>query len=179
LQLRGLARALHDFHTKSPRKNIFHHDIKPADILVCGSDNTLKITDWGCACVKSLTAYAGPGTPTSGNKGNPYYLPPECRKGPSSRPHDVWSLGCVFLELLIWFHQGSDELHTFCNAIETSDNYKKDWATADMSALRPNVLAKMAYLDDGGYAVQINVIRGMLKIAPSARLKAQAVTNAI
>ena len=47
-------------------------------------------------------------------KGTPTYEPPEAHgNGARSRPYDIWSLGCVFLELLVWAHFGYQEVKKF------------------------------------------------------------------
>ena len=48
-------------------------------------------------------------------RGTPDYEPPES-VGPTSRPHDVWSLGCVFLEILVWALWNSKETSSFFDA---------------------------------------------------------------
>jgi len=177
-QLRGLAQALHAVHTV-PDKSVFHHDIKPENILFCGLDQPFKITDWGCAGVKPFSGHFGLGSPSSKVKGNPFYTPPECRGDkPSSRSHDIWSLGCVFLELLTWYSEGWDALQTFRRKIENNPAYKTDWANADKSALLGDVLDKMVFLN-ANFTRQINVICRMLNVVPAARPQAQVVANGI
>ena len=83
----------------------FHHDIKSDNILVFekettrpGCGGTLKITDFGAGRFADLRL----GQQSSGvkaAKGTLTYKAPD--KYPS-RPFDIWALGCVFIELLIW-----------------------------------------------------------------------------
>lgn len=93
----------------------WHHDLKPENILYfwdtdppCG---TLRIADWGCGKVSTYRS-GSYNTPTP--NGTPTYEPPEFMlEGKTSRPYDVWSLGCVFLELLVWALSGSDAVESF------------------------------------------------------------------
>jgi hypothetical protein len=113
-QLTGLSDALatiHDIMT-------YHvHDIKPANILMfnnlsIGVKHRLKFTDFGSASGQKSDMTGGSvGTKI---KGTTPTLPPETHlNGLSSRPHDVWSLGCVFLDILIWYHEGWGTLNGF------------------------------------------------------------------
>jgi hypothetical protein len=118
-QMRGLAAALNLIHTRIPGSSAYHHDIKPDNILVTGTTDTtrLKIIDFGLAGTKALDNSGG--SVGTDKFGNPPYNPPECNHPVpriSSRPHDVWSLGCVFLDLLIWCAGGWSDLHTFREA---------------------------------------------------------------
>jgi formylglycine-generating enzyme required for sulfatase activity len=85
---RGLAAAA--------RFGIVHRDIKPANMLF-GSDGTLKITDFG------LVRRAGDEQLTANGQvmGTASYLSPEQALGkPCDARSDLYSLGCVFYELL-------------------------------------------------------------------------------
>lgn len=83
-----------------------HHDIKPTNILVFNGPaadvkHILKFTDFGFAgyggCLNATGLSA-----KSKIKGSTPALPRETHNnGSSSRPHDVWSLGCVFLDILV------------------------------------------------------------------------------
>ena len=124
-QLRGLAHALRDLHnfadipetglSSNSYKSGWHHDIKPENILFFPESTsdlgTLRIADFGLGRIsefRSRSAYTR--TPT----GTSTYEPPEAHgDGARSRPYDIWSLGCVFLELLVWAHFGHQELENF------------------------------------------------------------------
>ena len=120
-QLLGLANALHNLHNfadkRSPasastlvapspevRKSGWHHDIKPENILyyqdIGAKHGTFRIADFGSGKVHT---YRSGSVNTRSPNGTLTYEPPEAKlEGATSRPYDVWSLGCVFLELLIW-----------------------------------------------------------------------------
>ena len=75
---------------------IAHRDIKPHNILIDPSDNTLKLCDFGCAKHLSKTekniAYIC----------SRFYRPPELVIGATiyGPQVDVWSMGCVIAELV-------------------------------------------------------------------------------
>lgn len=98
----------------------YHHDIKPQNLLYfkkvadtaspCPKHGILQIADFGIGKFHSLMS----GTGTRNVRGTPTYAAPES-KIPStapngkdaepglklSRPYDVWSLGCVLMEVLV------------------------------------------------------------------------------
>lgn len=102
-QFLGLTKLLEKIHHFSATQVGFHHDIKPANIIIFGDDKpTLKLTDWGNTEITTMTAPGG--SPRSTRRGDQGYLPPEMNNSPhgTSRPHDIWSLGCVFTLVLVW-----------------------------------------------------------------------------
>lgn len=111
-QLKGLASAIahvHNFRMPSlsnpkPTDDDYwgrHDDIKPENILVFEKvDNQnpiFKIADFGLGVFYKPTGFVSRQDPL--NNGTEGYFPPEKVK---SRPFDMWALGCVFLELLLW-----------------------------------------------------------------------------
>lgn len=122
-QFRGLASAIQSIHDLSSaegssntsnltippavgreKKSGWHHDLKPENILHFSSKNsklgTLRIADFGSGKVHT---YRSGSINTGSPNGTLTYEPPEAQsERATSRPSDLWSLGCVFLELLIW-----------------------------------------------------------------------------
>lgn len=75
-----------------------HKDLKPANILV--KDNQVYITDFGLALDWSeLPGDTTCGAPTMYTHA---YAAPEVALGaPRNTQSDIWSLGCVFLDMLV------------------------------------------------------------------------------
>ncbi|MCJ1402111.1 hypothetical protein MMC11_005330 [Xylographa trunciseda] len=120
-QLRGLVGAVESVHNIQPLettsaiglapapmeagKSGWHHDIKPENIL-CFREKSLGyvdlfLSDFGSGRVSVLrSGSANTHTPS----GSQTYEAPDgtANNGGISRPYDVWSLGCVFLEILMW-----------------------------------------------------------------------------
>ena len=120
-ELAGLADALHHIHNlsyaggtfsgnslvihnRTTRKSGWHHDLKPENILFYRDRGSTYgkfcIADFGSGKVHT---YRSGSVDTITANGTLTYEPPEAQsEGRTSRPHDVFSLGCVLLELLIW-----------------------------------------------------------------------------
>lgn len=111
-QLIGLASAINHVHhfkrpspsNPEPRNDDYwgrHNDIKPENILVFekaeNQNPVFKVADFG------LGVFYRPDGDTSHrdtlHNGTEGYFPPEKAV---SRPFDMWALGCVFLELVLW-----------------------------------------------------------------------------
>lgn len=100
----GIVEAVIMMHTKDPDSYIGHFDIKPANILVeVGKQpdlTRLLLTDFGQAFKVELKA--GQTTGVEGYTATAEYAPPE-QNGTDvvRRSVDLWSLGCVLLEVLV------------------------------------------------------------------------------
>lgn len=127
-QMRGLCEALVQLHLDRPipgsstggNAHCRHGDLKPENILVFREQNTniLKIADVGLGKFHAKST-------DSRMKGNEYtrtmtgtvrYMPPEFDPRITrfiSRRHDVWSLGCLFMEFIIWAAWGAKGLNQF------------------------------------------------------------------
>ena len=97
----------------------FHHDLKPENILVFldsqrDSDDqvtgrTWKIADFGSARIGLILSGSGSGgqersyfTSNLSHGDTAYGAPDYELEKKTSRPYDMWSLGCIFLECLLW-----------------------------------------------------------------------------
>jgi serine/threonine protein kinase len=89
------------------RKKIYHHDLKPANILLTNSEKVLpKVTDFGLA-----TAEPAPGGGASVGAslglvqvGTPMYWPPEAHEMGTTRKlgqDDVFALGVIWYQLVV------------------------------------------------------------------------------
>ncbi|KAK4923795.1 hypothetical protein LTR66_016494, partial [Elasticomyces elasticus] len=94
-QILGVVDALHTMHTKDV-EYAMHLDLKPENILVDiqGAHVRFLITDFGLSQLMNPN-HVGSGVRDGG--GDEAYAPPE-RNG--DRKHDIWSLGCILLEVL-------------------------------------------------------------------------------
>lgn len=96
-----------------------HGDIKPQNILWyrdpynAADRGVLKIADFGLAEFKPSTRhiYKSPSRVTVSAP----YRPPECDidGGGVGQSHDIWALGCLYLELVVWLLGGWDLIKRF------------------------------------------------------------------
>ncbi|KAI0976973.1 heterokaryon incompatibility protein-domain-containing protein [Xylaria arbuscula] len=107
-----------DVDRDSDTKHWRHGDIKPENILIFKDSTwlgTLKIADLGLAKQHQFaTEFRHQATSTKHS--TVHYQAPEAvtnTKEPRSRRYDVWSMGCIILEFIIWFLYGSEGLHNF------------------------------------------------------------------
>jgi serine/threonine protein kinase len=125
-QLHGLSQALAAAHYMEDGHSYRHGDLKPANILwFPGTDDygILKIGDWGEA--KSHELVTALRHNTTAKFGTRRYEPPETglqsslpkeAKHTRSRLYDIWGIGCIALECIIWLLYGMDGLNTFNEA---------------------------------------------------------------
>lgn len=122
-QMLGLAEALDALHSRRCR----HGDLKPENILRFNSttEPILVIGDVGVSRFhKQDTFMRKDQTTTSAT--TPSYQAPEVYgdpKSPRSRKYDMWSLGCIFLEFIIWFLWDYDAIIAFQEKRVASDKY--------------------------------------------------------
>ena len=97
----SLSEALAYLHSKIGDRWCGHFDIKPHNILLFkeGESWIWKLSDFGLSDLRSLDDQG-----TTEEKGTDEYQPPEYHRSTAETQYgpsfDVWSLGCVFLELL-------------------------------------------------------------------------------
>ena len=169
-QMQGLAGALKRVHFIDSTRTGYIHDIKPENILAFEDDGwTLKLADWGCAKVSELTVK---GSHESLPKINPTYLPPESPNGsqPTSRPHDIFSLGCVFLQMSVWIHDFSA-----LGGLSGGQNGQDDgfWeGTGENKELRAAVKNQLLESSEIPFDL-VKIIKLMLQIDPTERINAQ------
>ncbi|KAK1547678.1 protein kinase domain-containing protein [Colletotrichum paranaense] len=145
-QLLGLASAIRNLHhpRDDPNESCRHGDLKPENIL-CFSKNEddigegriptgvrLVVADAGHAKVHEMaTEYRG--SPTATPKGTVMYSPPEAdTQEARSRRYDVWSLGCLYLESLIWMMYGYEGVQKFHQNVGPGEPYFVKDASVDL-----------------------------------------------
>ena len=185
-----------------PRRLGFHHDIKPQNILLFANDNVksrdppmtqlhCKISDFGAARIHEVLSQSrAKESPQHSSlvRGDPVYgAPDRAMKHKTSRPYDVWSLGCVFLEILLW---------TFglegCDLREFEEERAKDYGsrtgkfwhetTRDTIKLKESVVKRLKQLQGhckgrGVFERLVRLTAGMLSLEPSERPKAPEICN--
>ncbi|KAJ8110297.1 hypothetical protein OPT61_g6826 [Boeremia exigua] len=133
-QLAGLCGAVVVIHTQSSsdgggsrlgvpnakEKSGYLHDIKPDNLLVFLYEKRpfFRLSDFSCAkvvdFVASVSGVHKQSWQSTSKSGTPIYRAPESTtEGKTSRPYDIWSLGCVFLEVLVWYIEGYEGLLAF------------------------------------------------------------------
>jgi serine/threonine protein kinase len=124
-QILGLTDALKSIHDppsdalKPPDQRQYgrHGDLKPENILWYDSPHDphgiLVIADLGASAVNSLWSRSA--VENKAIQHTPRYKPPECdlRGGKISRSYDIWTFGCILLELVCWCLEGKDGRQAF------------------------------------------------------------------
>ncbi|KAK7734705.1 hypothetical protein SLS53_007810 [Cytospora paraplurivora] len=155
-QILGLADALHALHNYKGEGSYRHGDLKPENILIfedATAAGTWKIADMGLA--KRHVAATEVRGPTSTRYGTPSYEPPEVVTMPSvarSRLYDIWSMGCITLELVIWLLYGDNALVAFNNSMRASSKHANPYWVfnhGDQGAkIHPKVAACIDYIKE-------------------------------
>lgn len=106
--------ALHSYIWESVSLIGCHHDIKPDNVLIM--DNRFVLADFGLSTFKDPSK----GSETFFRSGQGFYFAPEYedykndfQKHPIRRKSDIWSLGCVLLELLVFIALGAEGVENF------------------------------------------------------------------
>ena len=143
-QLMGMAKdleALHNF--KHGNADSYRHgDLKPDNILIFDRKlrlGTWKMADLGLAQYKTMNTkdrgnhrYLGL-TSTAGS-GTMSYMPPESAQQadtPTSRLYDIWSVGCIILQLLTWLLYGIEGIDQLAKETQSIDKQQSSYWTAD------------------------------------------------
>ena len=181
LQLKGISEALRDLDTMygQSQKNIRHGDLKPGNILWLPGNNGLgylAIADAGLAKVHGQpTRYRfGPTTTIFASK--PYAAPETtgmAPKMPTSRKFDMWSMGCICIEFIVWLMYGDSELQrfTFGQTTPRSDKrvfksfYTYNVKHAFKSTLHPHVTRWTDHIRNDEGCGATTALRALLDLA--------------
>lgn len=128
-KLHSLGKRLHDPNAANTL-NCRHGDLKPENILVFNARGVsegrggpkLVITDVGLA--KFHIAVTSARSRSTKYGASLAYIPPEfdlSKDNPTSRKFDIWSIGCVFLEFVVWLLYGGNGVDKFTESRYFSD----------------------------------------------------------
>ncbi|KAF4880494.1 Sporulation-specific mitogen-activated protein kinase SMK1 [Colletotrichum siamense] len=115
--------------------SIRHGDLKPENLLWFLSDDDeaercLKIADMGLA-KRHAVATQDRSCLTSTRSATVLYEAPETvytlSNKPRSRQYDIWSMGCITLEWIIWILYGNDQLQKFYGDLKGQDKDPNKW----------------------------------------------------
>ena len=180
------------------RRTAWHHDIKPENILffkdVSSSQGIFRISDWGSA---KVNLYRTRSYHTKSPIGTLTYEPPEYTyDGKTSRPYDLWSLGCVFLEILVWAAFGCEGVEAFSGQRDDKRNTKSGTSSTNDDTfwhkfgneyqLRRNVVTQLDDLEkefgkSGALPFKevVGYVRRMLETKTLVRIKALELHDAL
>ena len=140
-----------------------HQDIKPKNILVRGADFILA--DFGLSRLKPIEE----GSQTIWKDATYEYGAPECRdrstfvQGQICRASDIWSLGCVISELMVYMNNGSEGVQRYRNSRLMEDRYGKTRAFHDGTRLKDEILDDLAEAEREADLLTISALFSMLK----------------
>ena len=188
--IHGLSEGLHYLHNFGPRPakenqglHGYHHDIKPRNILVRGTNFILA--DFGFAKLKSVEEDSQ--TVWKGTTSE--YGAPECRNpdsfapGPVGRALDIWSLACVISEVLTHVGNGAQGVADFRTERIIEQRYGQTRCFHDGEALSPNVAKHLDEMETqtrvSSFGKVIGLLRRMFLDEPKARPTSEEVYQAL
>ena len=151
--LSGLTSALETLHDYKPGLRGtemigYHHDLRPKNVLV--SKARFILSDFGLSKLKT-----GEDSRTLFKRGQGHYLAPECEdldnnfaKGVISRASDVWSLGCIILEVIVFMVKGADAIVGFRERLTTKRGSLTSKTLFRGDSIHPEVVRIMLEFDE-------------------------------
>ena len=186
IALAGLCSAVCTVHEQLSDDRILlgigcHHDLKPANILV--DDKKFLLADFGLSRFKDSSEDSQTSYKSVGGS----YVAPECENindiGDTNarigRSSDIWSLGCIILEALVYMKEGSEGVIRF----REERKYRCGPVTFHRFHHGPNeespaVFERLTHLEYSNIKSDQLLARSlfrMLQLNPEARLKAREV----
>ncbi|PSN73725.1 HET-domain-containing protein [Corynespora cassiicola Philippines] len=157
-QLCGLAEAIKKLHHWDDNKEESwrHGDLKPDNILCFKYTSGIAVPSGPCMLViadvgltkKHHAATEDRKNATRTLNGTVMYEPPEAElrsDQPRSRRYDIWSIGCIYLEFIIWLLYGSSELERFRTDLRPTRQFymiEENRNTSDDTAKLHNMVRK-------------------------------------
>lgn len=197
-QMMGISKALDRIINYNPSGRLeakaffgYHFDLKPPNILVDEFDRFL-VSDFGHAIFNEAGSTSG----VSGVGGTPAYAPPEIDRDLSepNRKYDIWSLGCILLEVCTFVVKGYDGIENFdtlrlteaINSNIKDDRFFQKKPSSNSSyEIKPGIVAWMKKLPDSPSIVHehsrkflrsiLDLVKQMLCVSVSERLSSAEV----
>ena len=196
---------------KRPAGTGYHHDIKPQNLLLFAAEpgsqshGIIQIADFGIGKFHSIHSGSG----TGHYRGTVTYAAPESKvledvdspggsratkKLNLSRPYDIWSLGCVIMEVTVWLVLGTigwEHFNSARDGPESCDSYATitdSFFTLDeggnptirqavkdcMIELRTNIGLRDA---NSSLTSLLTIVEEVLNVNPRARMSAKDLTQ--
>ena len=181
-QLHGLASALHVLHNYNGNGSYRHGDLKPENILRFSNKTALgklKIADMGLARHHRLATGLRPHR-TDTRYGTARYEPPEALTAlpneARSRLYDIWSVGCIILEFIVWLLYGLRGLNKFSEDTKGSFSDEVGFFVIEVAGrrraaqLHPAVEAWMDYISKDQECAKATAIRDLLEVVKTKLL---------
>ncbi|KAF8536588.1 kinase-like domain-containing protein [Trichophaea hybrida] len=166
----NLFSALASMHAGVPDFCGYHFDIKPANILV-RHDGSWALADLGMAHLKPVVPTDLAPTATSRRLCSEEYGAPD--GDIVHRSFDVWSLGCVFAELLVWHAEGQKGVRRFRDSRRKKTGMKVTHEFHDDGKVKEAVLLKLESLSSNNsdpiLSGSIRIVRLLLEPEQSKR----------
>ena len=170
-----------------------HYDIKPRNILY--SEGKLMLSDFGLSRLK----YEDEGSQSLFQRGEGWYLAPECeateddfKPGRIGRASDVWSLGCVFAEVMVYVDAPTQAGHTMVDQfykqrkIKLGGKYNGHWFHSDIDVnpavskmLDDKVQASLQRPNQPNVSELANLIKSILQFDTSQRPRVEQVKRCL
>ena len=149
-QILGITSALKELHDDS--RNIRHGDLKPENILHFGRgcEGILVAADVGVSRVHGRQRTNMRRDPTKSLATTRSYEAPEAgikQTAARSRKYDIWSLGCIFLEFIIWLLYDEKAIDNFASTRDPLD-YPFYKVHEGKSTVHPKVVLAIQYIRD-------------------------------